>query len=87
MQCLTKPENHSTSSGINKEKQCRRYAFIVINALKPVMSVGDSFQDMAMTLASFFRCTNFFEPLPRVQAAQVSKENMAPKLTTAVAPL
>ncbi|KAM1014710.1 hypothetical protein ACFX2C_044664 [Malus domestica] len=87
MQCHTKPENHSTSSGINKEKHRRRCAFAVINALQPVMSVKDSFQDMAMTLASFYRCTNFSEPLQHVQAAQVCKENIAPKLTTAVAPL
>ncbi|KAM2263314.1 hypothetical protein TB2_044468 [Malus domestica] len=60
-------------------------AFAVINALQPVMSVGDSFQDMGMTLASFYRCTNFSEPLQHVQAAQVCKENIAPKLTTAMA--
>ncbi|KAM1074298.1 hypothetical protein ACFX1T_019224 [Malus domestica] len=36
---------------------------------------------MAMTLASFYRYTNFSEPLQHVQAAQVCKENMALKLT------
>ncbi|KAM1307072.1 hypothetical protein ACFXTH_009328 [Malus domestica] len=42
---------------------------------------------MAMTLTSFYRYTNFFEPLQHVQAAQFCKENMAPELTTAMAPL
>ncbi|KAM1890617.1 hypothetical protein ACFX14_033979 [Malus domestica] len=68
-------------------KHRRRCAFAAINALQPVMYVGDSFQDMAMILASFYHYTNFFEPLQHVQATQVCKENMALKLTTAVAPL
>ncbi|KAM1180896.1 hypothetical protein ACFX15_019359 [Malus domestica] len=81
-----KQENLLAVASTNRRHR-RRCAFAAINALQPVMYVGDSFQDLAMTLASFYHCTNFFEPLQHVQATQVCKENMALKLTTAVAPL
>ncbi|TQD82447.1 hypothetical protein C1H46_032008 [Malus baccata] len=68
-------QDPSTSSDIGKEKHYRHCVFAVINILQPVMPNGDSFQDMAMSLALPYRCTNSSKPLQYVRAAQMRQKS------------